>query len=258
MFGKKVPAVDICLKYTEIKFGGLAVSSSISFVIIAINLVLKKIVISLLTEVKEATKSEMLASITNGVFVTLYLNTGFLLTVANANLTEHPPHAITNFFHGPFYDYDPLWYAQVGFLILKTMIINAFLPYVAVVQGWALPLLLRKMDMKWSNDRYVTKKTSMAMYKKLWSGGEYVIHFKQSGVLLVVFVTCMYGVGMPLLFPVASFNFFNQYFCERIMAAYQVKLPPSLDDKLTKNMISVIKWAPLIMMFNGYWALSNQ
>lgn len=109
-FGKVPPTTDICMKYTSIKMTGLAVESSISFVIIAINLVLKKIVIKLLTEVKEATKSEMLASITNGVFITLYLNTGFLLTVANANLTEHPPHFITKFFTGPYYDYDPNWY----------------------------------------------------------------------------------------------------------------------------------------------------
>lgn len=131
--GKTVPDTNICTKYLEVKYFGLAIKSSISFVIIAINIVLKLIVVKLLTEVKEATKSEMLASITNGVFVTLYLNTGFLLTAANANMTEHPPHFITKYFTGPFYDYDPEWYPQVGFYILKTMIINAFLPYVALV-----------------------------------------------------------------------------------------------------------------------------
>jgi hypothetical protein len=41
------------------------------------------------------------------------------------------------------------------------------------------------------------------------------------------------------------------------MAVYQVKLPPALDDKLPKNLIAVMKWAPLIMLFNGYWMLSN-
>lgn len=95
-FGNEVKPAAICEIYTSIHLMGLGVSSSISFVIIAINLILKKFVIDLLTWVKEATKSEMLASITNGVFITLYLNTGFLLTVANANLTEHPPHFITN------------------------------------------------------------------------------------------------------------------------------------------------------------------
>lgn len=199
---------------------GLAVNSSISFVIIAINIVLKMIITKLLTWVKEATKSEMLGSITNGVFIVLFLNTGLLLTIANANLTEHPPHFITNIFHGPYYDYDPMWYSNVGFIILKTMCINACMPFVQLGMGWGLPFLHRKMDMKWGKDRYVTKKTSMAAYKKVWSGGEYVMHVKESGILLIVFVTCMYGVGMPLLFPIATLNFAIQYVAERYMSCF--------------------------------------
>ena len=233
------------------------IASSISFVIIAINIILKLIVVALLTWVKEPTKSAMLASNTNGVFIVLFANTGFLLLAANANLTEHPPHFITEHFTGPYHDYEPEWYAAVGFLILKTMIINAFMPFVGLATGYFIPLLKRKMDMNWGKDRYVTKKTSMIAYKNLWSGGQYIMHVKDSGILLIVFVTCMYGVGMPLLFPVAAFNFMNQYVCERIMACYQVKLPPALNDKLTNNLLAMIKWAPLIMLFNGYWMLSN-
>lgn len=100
------------------------------------------------------------------------------------------------------------------------MIINAILPYVMLGMGWGIPWLHRKMDMKWGNNRYVTKKTSMAQYKKIWAGGEYIMHVKDSGLLLIVFVSCMYGVGMPLFFPVAAFNFGNQWICERIMAVY--------------------------------------
>ena len=87
------------------------------------------------------------------------------------------------------------------------MIINAILPIVALVQGWAIPWISRKIDMKFGNDRYITKMKSMGSYKKLWSGGDYLMHIKSSEILLVVFVTCMYGVGMPLLFPVAALNF---------------------------------------------------
>jgi hypothetical protein len=57
MFGKKIPATAICIKYLEIKFTGIGVDSSISFVIIAINLVLKAIVIALLTMVRDPTNS---------------------------------------------------------------------------------------------------------------------------------------------------------------------------------------------------------
>jgi hypothetical protein len=49
----------------------------------------------------------------------------------------------------------------------------------------------------------------MAAYKKLWGGSDYFIHFKYSQVLNVVYITFIYGLGMPLLFPIAAFNLFN-------------------------------------------------
>jgi hypothetical protein len=68
----------------------------------------------------------------------------------------------------------------------------------------------------------------------------------------------MYGMGMPILFVIAAFNFLNQWVCERIIVAYQMKLPPSLDDKLTNNCINMLKWAPILLLFNGYWMISNK
>lgn len=68
----------------------------------------------------------------------------------------------------------------------------------------------------------------------------------------------MYGIGMPLLFPIAGFNLLNQYICERIIVAYYMKQPPALDNKLITNCLKMLKWAPLLMLMNGYWMLSNQ
>jgi len=98
----------------------------------------------------------------------------------------------------------------------------------------------------------------MAAYKDLYSGADYVIHFKYSGVLNIVYITMMYGMGMPILFVLAAFNFFNQWVCERLIVAYQVKLPPALDDKLTNNAIEMLKYAPILLLFNGYWMISNK
>jgi hypothetical protein len=87
------------------------------------------------------------------------------------------------------------------------MVINAFLPFFMLFIRWAIPWIKRKIDMKFGNNRYVTKMKSMGKYKELWSGGEFLIHIKQAEILLVVWVTCMYGVGMPLMFPIAALNF---------------------------------------------------
>jgi hypothetical protein len=67
----------------------------------------------------------------------------------------------------------------------------------------------------------------------------------------------MYGIGMPLLFPIAAFTFFNTWVTERIMVAYFMKVPPALDDKLTSNALRILKYAPLFLLANGYWQMSN-
>lgn len=141
--------------------------------------------------------------------------------------------------------------------IVQTMMINSILPYVGLVTAFLIPEIKRALDRKFSKDIYKTKKTSMAMYKVLYSGANYVIHFKYSGILNITFITMMYGVGMPILFPLAAFNFFNQWLCERIIVAYCCQQPPIMDDKLTKNCIEMMYFSPLFLLINGYWMLSN-
>lgn len=64
-----------------------------------------------------------------------------------------------------------------------------------------------------------------------------MIHFKQSATLNIIYVTMMYGLGMPMLFPIAAFNFLNQWICERLIVAWYMRLPPSLSDILMRNFI---------------------
>lgn len=97
----------------------------------------------------------------------------------------------------------------------------------------------------------------MANFKKVYGGGDYVIHFKYSGVLNVVYVSMFYGMGMPILFPIAGINLLNQWICERLVVAYMMKRPPALDNKLSENCIAMLKLAPIVFLANGFWMVSN-
>lgn len=193
----------------------------IAFIIIAFNLILKTVIIKLISSIRYDTQSEMLSQITNGVFIAQFLNTGFVLLLVNSNMTEHSPKFITRYIaSGQFRDYVPLWYSEVGAKILQTMIINSIMPYVTLATSCIIP---KVMIMRDSKDPHKTKKTSMAQFKMLHSGKDYIIHFKFANVLNVIYISMMYGIGMPLLFPVAAFNLLNQYICERIIVAYYMK-----------------------------------
>jgi len=141
------------------------------------------------------------------------------------------------------------------------MLFNALFPQimqiVADVQKW----LFKRMDQSWAkgNDAdYKTKCTQVSQYIKLYSGDDYIVHFRYSGLLTTAYVTMLYGVGMPVLFPIAAFTYGCYWIHEKYHMAYNYVLPPTYDDRLTENMIQMLRWSPIMLLLNGYWMLDNQ
>ena len=91
----------------------------------------------------------------------------------------------------------------------------------------------------------------------LYSGPDFIIHFKYSAILNVTYVTMLYGLGMPILFPIAAVSYFIYYCCERYGLAYIYEMPPAMDDMMTKNALNLLSYSPLLLLLNGYWMLSN-
>jgi hypothetical protein len=61
-----------------------------------------------------------------------------------------------------------------------------------------------------------TKKKVIIDYVDLYSGPEYVIHYKYSFIMNVVFMTFMFGAGLPILFPIAVCSLSVLYVMERL------------------------------------------
>jgi hypothetical protein len=98
----------------------------------------------------------------------------------------------------------------------------------------------------------------MAAYRELYSGEDYVIHFRYSGLLNVAYITMLYGLGMPILFVIAALKYFNSYVSERIVVSYFAKQPPTINDSMSKNALNWLKYSPLLFLLNGYWMMSNR
>jgi hypothetical protein len=96
------------------------------------------------------------------------------------------------------------------------MTISAFLPYVNLAVSFTIPYLKRLWDSKFTGNKYVTRAKSMYQYKVLYSGIDYMIHFKYSDALNITFISMMYGLGIPVIFPIAAFTLFSQWICEKI------------------------------------------
>jgi hypothetical protein len=84
------------------------------------------------------------------------------------------------------------------------------------------------------------------------------MHFKYSAIMNATFVTFMYGLAVPLLFPIALLFFFVIYSVEKLCLTYFYKIPPMYDEKLNASALGILKWAPVFMMFFGYWIIGNR
>jgi len=84
------------------------------------------------------------------------------------------------------------------------------------------------------------------------------MHFKYSAILNICFMTMMFGVGLPILFPVAALSFGVLYLLENYMLYYVFKQPPAYDEKLNNSVLENLSWAPLFTLGFGYWMLTNQ
>lgn len=99
------------------------------------------------------------------------------------------------------------------------MLIMAIFPYIEVAIGVSMKKVFQWLDSKGEPTKR-TKKTTLQQYVNLYSGPVYLMHFKYSSILVQVYVSFMYGMVIPMLFPIALFGIFNMYVVERLCLAY--------------------------------------
>lgn len=113
----------ICLNYQNDKLLSKLLALSITLIVVVVNVIIKKVVVILVAWIGEDTISQQKASVVKGAFIGQFFNTGFIILIVNANMTEHSPKEFWKVFKGPFYDYMPQWYIDVGLKIVTTYLV---------------------------------------------------------------------------------------------------------------------------------------
>lgn len=138
------------------------------------------------------------------------------------------------------------------------MLFNVYWPVLEFFAFFGMRLGFRLLDRKFGCDTYKTKKTTIQQYVELYSGPTFFIHYKYSSILNITFVTMMYGLGMPILFPIAAAALLVLYCMEKLMIHYSYRQPPMYDERLNNNVLSLMTYAPLAFLSFGYWMLSSK
>lgn len=151
----------VCREWLEdtFKIKGMVIAISIGINIV--NFLLKTSLITLVGLIKQDTLSGQMNSIKIGVFLTQFFNTGILLILAGANLSETRIPILTEVFNGPYTDFNSAWFKEIAPIIVSTMLIGAFMPVIEFLIVWTLKWFLRGLDRAFSKDIFKSKKKSI-------------------------------------------------------------------------------------------------
>lgn len=83
------------------------------------------------------------------------------------------------------------------------------------------------------------------------------MHYKYSSMMNIIFITFMYGAGLPKLFPLAFAAFVVFFALEKYMMYYVYQSPPAYDELLNEAVLNKLAYAPLFLLGFGYWILTN-
>lgn len=91
----------------------------------------------------------------------------------------------------------------------------------------------------------------------LYGGPDHLMAPKYSALLNTMCVCMMYALCIPELLWVAALTFMIYYLTDKFLITYYYKRPPMYDDKLNTTALEMMKFAPIIMCFFGYWCMGN-
>jgi hypothetical protein len=72
-------------------------------------------------------------------------------------------------------------------------------------------------------------------------------------IMNIVFITMMFGSGLPILFPIALVSFIVIYMLEKYMLYYVYTLPTKYDGQLLTSVLRYSKTAAIVFLVMSFW-----
>lgn len=240
---------------------GIATGSSV--VVTVINLVLQLIIQYLAEFERPLSHTALNSSMIQKAFWAQTLNTGFVLFVVNYFAPQALREAVLALpgigfllFRGPFSEITRGWYALVGVTLVTNMVINMFVPASVTIAKLFVTSLKR-----WCLRGRVAHQAELI---ELYTNPEFDIKVKYAQLLTTIFVTLIYGSGLPLLYFLASVFMMLQFWADKYNLLWGARRPPAYDTKMAKEAIDSMFYAiPLhcvlaILMFGQVCVFPSQ
>lgn len=94
-------------------------------------------------------------------------------------------------------------------------------------------------------------------YEEINTGGMFYLDLKYASILTVLYVTMLYGSGMPILYVVATVFYFTSYWVDKLLLFNFFRKPLQMDHYLAEQTLKWFKFALVLHLIGGMLMYSN-
>lgn len=154
----------------------------VTFMVSAINYVLKGINIGLVKNIGIEREDDQDSVIMQFIFMSTFINSAIILLLVNSNLQYSPIRFIP--IYNIYTDINADWYTDIGWTVTQSTIIMAGMPIALICGFYGMKTTYRFLDAGFfcCKKELTTKKTTQKQYRDLWSGINYVMFAQYSAV----------------------------------------------------------------------------
>ena len=231
-----------------------------NYLVVGVSMVVREILIALAVFIGFFSRTKETKFIMLGVFWIIFINYGVIYLAASYDARNNRFTIWNEFFDGLYPDFNALWFNDVGVLIVTIMMSNMYWPILEYFIFLGLRLLYRMIDQRSLCPTSSSKTTSKSIgnFVEVYAGPEFELHYKYAYILVVVFVTFLFGAGLPILFPIGWLSIFNLYVVERLMMAYSYQQPIMFGTETNQACLKVMLIAPILYCVMAAWLYSNR
>ena len=228
---------------------------SMVMVISMVNVMLKTAMRMISVYERRHDKTDLVISNTIKMFIVQFINTAVLILVVNAQVDGTPDwFPVLN---GQYDDFTTEWYKQIGVSIILTMMIGIISPHIANGMFHCRFFCKRWIDRKCTCNRKRTRQLYQGDYENMYMGPELLLEYRYSTMMNTIFITLMYGAGMPVLYVFASVSLFLTYWVDKITFLRIYQTPPRYDIHLQKTTREWTNLSVILHFLVGFWMYSN-
>ena len=134
------------------------------------------------------------------------------------------------------------------------MCINSVSMPIIKLMEYALRVVYRRQDQA---VRGQTHSKTQIGYRQIHFGPKYYIAFQYSFLMTLIFMAMIYGLALPILYPITLVTLIVFYYLEISMIYYSYRMPPEYDEEINNGCLQILYKAPLVASLMSIWMLSN-